>query len=958
MSRLIALLFSTLLVVTGCHISENEQFGSTERSALEAQPGLNLVEHHLWDRGGLNWASVTLKNAAGDWVTGRELADFELTETLLEDTQPITFDKESYQFDGPGFWERSVTDQKLDIVFIVDTSGTMSQEIGDIRTELHAFLDRLLLEHVDFRMGLIGDEWAPGDYDPFPLRGPMMAAEIHAAIDDYYLDTAGEWWEPNTGYDSILHALGEMRWRQDSDVRRVIVLITDTLPQSVYGSFWHLDSTASNRTAARLALNATGTEFYYSQPETRDEVMDHPDMDNYTRADTNPRAGCRQTSGGRWDCGFLDLGTRIRWPFHQSDLALASGQPLTDSRYYFAWVSGFQGIDEPDRQVKVTITTDDPDKPGSKLDTSFEYNPYEKNFVTLTVNPTDARGEIAQDVSLRLLAEMGDRRASIDSSGPNTAEPGQVEFDLLLPGTYRVCTGYNCWPRYYDYYAYSEMDFQGSLEVDIPSGGLTTGWQLEVVDHSMDLLRARGLLEDLRVWGVTERPFRDFAAGANAWLDALETGGIALTQDEQIRRFSVALSGYVNTAGYAEVEAERITEDFQKVLYKFRDIIERVRDLAKDSDVSLGIAAVEATARLDLANLAEIIATEVTVDKLKEYAESELVPLVIDKIIEQIPAGIHKDLLELMIEGLILGHWDDWPGLLQTMAELALDDAMDAVRSQVGTEITDDVLDAVDVNQTAEEQIKILLDEFAHHGFGSDFSAALENIQSQLLALGPREQVQHMVDDIFDRIQDQLNAGAVRDFVVPMIRLVTRGAIQQGHLDNNVVINVLAHYFTHQVILKSTYSEPVAAHLTDALATIQGFTPTVSDPADWTWERYTDMDSDFGEFRVADAPPFDGMREINDDTWSKLSKQDMIDDMAQVLSYVSDIVLPALETLFSSLCSAGYPTCAIASDVKDFIAVLDAVGLMTKVKELRLKAEDLTHLAQDVDFINDALLVE
>lgn len=202
-----------------------------------------VLEHHLWDRGGLNWASLSLRDGNGDWVTGRNLDDFQLSETLLDadgnvldGPQPITFDQPDYQFDGPGFWERTVTDEKLDIVFIVDTSGTMEGEMPAIRNELHGFLNRLQTNHTDFRMGIIGDQWFPGDYDVFPLRGPMMAAELHAAIDDY-LVTAGEWWAPNTGYDSILHALGEMPWRAEPDVRRVIVLITDTLPQSVYGTF-------------------------------------------------------------------------------------------------------------------------------------------------------------------------------------------------------------------------------------------------------------------------------------------------------------------------------------------------------------------------------------------------------------------------------------------------------------------------------------------------------------------------------------------------------------------------------------------------------------------------------------------------------------------------------------------------------------------------------------------------
>ncbi len=959
-----------IVTLASCDQPNNGSPSSTMEATPTTVAIANLIEHQLWDGGGLNWASLSIKDDNGDSVTGRTLTDFQLTETLLDadgnvidGPQPITFDQPAYQFDGPGFWERTVSDEKLDIVFVVDTSGTMSEEMPAIRGELHDFLDRLQANHTDFRLGLIADQWAPGDYEAYPLRGPMMATELHAAIDG--LNTSGEWWEPDTGYDSILHALGEMPWREDTGVRRVVVLITDTLPQSAYGSYWYLESTSSNRAGVELALQTTGTEFYYSQPASRDEVMAHPDMEYYTRDDTNPRAGCQPLSGGQWDCGFATLGSRISWPFQQNDISLNSGRPLADSRYYFAWVSHYVETQtgNSSRRVRVSIQTPDPDGGTIPLETHFEYNPYEGNLPTLTVNMTDARDQpVADDVGVNLLAEMGDRRQSVAGSGPNTGVAGQIDFDLLLPGNYRLCSGYNCWPPNYDTYRYADMDYQGSLSVSLPVTGLTTNWQLAAVDAEMDVYRARGLLKDLEQWGVTERPFRDFAADANAWLDSLQAGGIGLVEDEQIRRFFVALSGYVNASGYGEVEGQRIGEDFEQVLLKFRDIIERVRDLADDSDVATATSATEAAARFDLAAITEISASEATVHALKTYAEEELVPTVIDKIVEQIPSAPYKDLLAQMITGLVLGHWDDWPALLESMSDLALDQSMNEVQALAAAKLTDALFDDLDLPpeaQTVKPLVKTVLQTFAREGFNG-LDDAMASIQSQLRSLGSSEEVLVWVGDVFSAIDDQLDAGPLRDFALPMTQLVVRAAVQQDGLDDDAVIRLLAHYFSQRIIVLPHFAQPLTTQLDDALVKAKAFTPTpTTDPL---WDRAVSMSNDFSEWRHGADPnvdPYSPMSLINEDTWKNLARQDPIDDFTQVLSYVSDTILPVLQTLFTNLCDSAYPTtCPLAKDTKDFIAVLDAIGLMTKVVELSRKTQDLTELPADLSHTNTVLLVE
>jgi hypothetical protein len=922
-------------------------------------PGLSIDEYHFWDQEPDQvWTSVSLKDAAGDWVTGRTIDEFELTETLLGASGgagPVTIDLSDpgsyYPFDGPSFWERSVTEQKLDIVFIVDTSGTMEEEMPDIRSELHDFVDRLQEEHVDFRLGIIGDEWMPEDTDTFPFHGVMEVNEIHDAIDDYYLTTCGEWWEPNIGYDSLMLATAEFDWRTDPDVRKIIIIITDTLPQSVYGNFWYLSSTAANRKAAEIALEGKGFEVFYSQPRDPAVVMEHPDMEYYTRPDTNPRAGCSQTDDG-WDCGFATLGNPIAWPFDQKDIHIDPGRPIVDSRYYFAWHSSLQDMitDRQQERVRVTISTADPDA-STTLDQSFEYVPsIEKT--DLVLNLTDAHNNAVKEILIQRFAEIGDCSVKLQWEGLNTPIPGQVLFEDVPVGDWRLLVE----PVYEDWggYGYPILHYEGSQEISVPGGGMTMDWQLQAGYTDIELAKARGLLDDLKHWGVTDRPFAEFVAKAEAWLDGLEANGIDFTEMERIKRFYVALSGYVNASGYAEVEGRRMGEDFEQILLKFRDIIEKVRKLSDDTDTTWGLSMGEASIRLDLPSIVELTGAKITVDELKKYAEEELVPVVIDKIIEQIPAGNYKALLKQMVNGLILGHWDDWPELLDTMGELALDGAMDVARELAVDQITDALFEDldVDVDPGAKELIKTVLTQFATDGFNG-IEQALKDMETQLASLGSTEQALAAVDEIYDALGDRLAAGPVRDFVLPMTQLVVRAAIQSKDIDDDAVISAMAHYFTHQIIVKPKFGEPVAVQLDDALSKAQAFVPDANDLA---YDRFLAMGEDFGDFRVPSSS--DGMYDLNDASWKALARQEAIDDFTQVLSVVSDMVDGVVYPLFYGLCSAGYPTCALARDAREFTAVLDAVGLMTKVVELCMKTDDLTDLTNKLGPVNDRVLVE
>ncbi|MBO3808171.1 MAG: VWA domain-containing protein [Candidatus Brockarchaeota archaeon] len=183
----------------------------------------------LWDQSAgknLLWASVSMKDSAGNLVAGLSLKDFNLSETLLDSKEnviqelSITFidyafgeANSYYQFYGDGFWERSVTSEKLDIVFLVDMTGSMEGEMSGIHSELHEFVNRLLSEHVDFRISIVKYEGSTVENSPaesytdwaftMPFRGVMEAEEIHQWLDHVQL-SGGEWWDPAASYDQLM----------------------------------------------------------------------------------------------------------------------------------------------------------------------------------------------------------------------------------------------------------------------------------------------------------------------------------------------------------------------------------------------------------------------------------------------------------------------------------------------------------------------------------------------------------------------------------------------------------------------------------------------------------------------------------------------------------------------------------------------------------------------------------
>ena len=291
---------------------------------------------------GVVWASVTLRDAAGSYVSGLNYDDFELTEQIIaladgsvkaEQTIALAdfVDDDTGQ---RGFFPAATGGQPVDIVFLVDSTGTMGDDIAAIRTQVTALVDTMLANHVDFRIATVRfDECEV--YSGLRFYGPQEIDLIQQEI--VSLTGAHESWHPTWAYDALLFT----PWLGFRDnARRVCVAITDIVPQSVYmrGTL-----TAATRTAVELYLEETGTELYYCQES--DGLSSHVQgifiNENINAWAADNQTGFRALTGA----DGAPLAVELSWPFTAAELAglldVDSVQTVTDARYLFAFESSF-----------------------------------------------------------------------------------------------------------------------------------------------------------------------------------------------------------------------------------------------------------------------------------------------------------------------------------------------------------------------------------------------------------------------------------------------------------------------------------------------------------------------------------------------------------------------------------------------------------------------------------------
>lgn len=119
--------------------------------------------------------------------------------------------------------------RKLDLVFVVDTTGSMSDDIYRVKTDMVNYLDDLDMSGMDYRIAII-------DYRDFPERAASYDYEykvqidftsdyeaIDYAINEISLGNGGD--GPETVYSALVDGLNELSWR--SEAGKAVILMGD-----------------------------------------------------------------------------------------------------------------------------------------------------------------------------------------------------------------------------------------------------------------------------------------------------------------------------------------------------------------------------------------------------------------------------------------------------------------------------------------------------------------------------------------------------------------------------------------------------------------------------------------------------------------------------------------------------------------------------------------------------------
>ncbi|MBP7430699.1 MAG: VWA domain-containing protein, partial [Candidatus Hydrogenedentes bacterium] len=538
------------------------------------------------------WALLDLRNASGKPVTGLDLAQVTVRESLVDvDTgAAITAPREvdvaaqaATAWMEAGLWEKTVGDLKLDIVFMADGTASNGTAVASLRSDMHAFTDTLLAHHVDFRMAVASFGEVPVGLDPSPFYGPTEIEKLRAEI-DAFPQMGGDGWSPTVAYDAVMNSVWS-GFREDA--HQVVVVVTDIAPQTVYGTFWYAGGCiAATLSGMELFLKAHDFHLFFSHDAN---TSGDPDYQFYCDPDINPRAGIDETGfealAKKKDAFGRPLAVNLGWPFQQENLQAAIRQrvaptsiflapmPVVESAYVISWVSDLEWYDDievlpgapEDLLYRADISVA---VPGSKVTRStFCTYPTKKIRTPVTINVSDEHGNPQDDSWSYLEPLMGDR--PLDYLYQLSPTDGQIFLDNVPEGEYflSLLDG-GCHPH-----SYEGIRGVSRFNVHIPPEGAMFDIALETIDKHADLARTRGLLKDLADWRSPGDPFQDFANDANAWLDALSADGITWMELVRIKRFEVALSGYAAITEYAHLQTEGAIEDFYQILMDFIAII-------------------------------------------------------------------------------------------------------------------------------------------------------------------------------------------------------------------------------------------------------------------------------------------------------------------------------------------------------------------------------------------------
>jgi hypothetical protein len=200
---------------------------------------------------------IRVKDPSGTFASGLEKEDISLEESCEE----LCLDAK------PSFDIKDVS--KMDIVFFIDTTSSMEEEMNSVIRNIQAFCDTLLAQNINFRLA----GYSFGDEVPYRAKFPFTAvfkdsleARNGALSFKSWLSTlsaiGGD--DPlENSLDPLIDAgRGGLDFRPDA--ARVGILVSD-VPAHIAGDGGDSDTTATYE-KAKQAIHSLGFKLYFSSP--------------------------------------------------------------------------------------------------------------------------------------------------------------------------------------------------------------------------------------------------------------------------------------------------------------------------------------------------------------------------------------------------------------------------------------------------------------------------------------------------------------------------------------------------------------------------------------------------------------------------------------------------------------------------------------------------------------------
>ena len=130
---------------------------------------------------------------------------------------------------------------KVDIVFIVDVTGSMGEEINGVKSSMINFINDLESSGLDAKVAIVPyDDYVPTkDYTYSPSWLDLSnLSDASSYVGDLIAAGGGDF--PENAYGAIMYAWNNVSWRSDS--QRIFILLTDAFSHYKGDSGW-VDST-------------------------------------------------------------------------------------------------------------------------------------------------------------------------------------------------------------------------------------------------------------------------------------------------------------------------------------------------------------------------------------------------------------------------------------------------------------------------------------------------------------------------------------------------------------------------------------------------------------------------------------------------------------------------------------------------------------------------------------------